>query len=588
MSRTSFIKRPSAGVTLIETLISVALFFMFATAIYVSYAQILDIITRTRLRSAAVEVGERELEIVRNLVYADVGVQGGIPTGKLVAQKNVSYGAALFQVNTYVRNIDDPYDGTLGGVPNDTAPADYKLVEIVVSCSACQNFFPITLTTRAAPKGLENSSNNGAIFVKVFDAGGLPISGANVSVVNSVASPTVSITDLTNVTGDLQLIDLPTSTSAYQIGVSKAGYSSEQTYPLGAAGNPNPAKPHATVATQQVTSISFAIDRLATLNVQTVDAFCAAVPNVSYSIAGQKLIGTDPDIVKYATTSVTDAAGLKSALLEWDTYAVSNIASSQDFTGANVQPSFTINPGGAYSFIWTFAPKDPLAVLINVMDQASSSVADADVTLTRGSFSQTITTGRHLITQTDWSGSQYTTIDGGIDTGSVPGQVTLADLGGSYSTSTQTLISNTFDLGTSTNVSFYALDWQGDAPAQTALKFQVAANNDSASWDFTGPDGTNTSYYTATGTLVAINLNNNRYVRYKAYFDSFDSMSTPHLDYVAIAYKSPCVPSGYAFFHGLSSGTYALTVAKPGFQTYTDSALSVSQNWKEQIITLTP
>jgi hypothetical protein len=222
------------------------------------------------------------------------------------------------------------------------------------------------------------------------------------------------------------------------------------------------------------------------------------------------------------------------------------------------------------------------------MDQASSSLTDADVTLSLGSFSETHTTGRRFISQTDWSGAQYATKDGGIDTESVPGQVTLLDLGGTYSTSTQTLTSNTFDLGTSTNVSFYTLDWQGNTPAQTSLTFQVAANNDSATWNFTGPDGTNGSYYTATGTLIALNLNNNRYLRYKAYFDSPDGVSTPRLDFISIAYKSPCIPGGYAFFNGLTLGTYTLSVAKPGFQTYTDTNFSVTQNWKEQVVTLTP
>ncbi|WP_340483347.1 hypothetical protein, partial [Acinetobacter baumannii] len=80
------------------------------------------------------------------------------------------------------------------GSPNDTSPADYKLVELELSCTTCVAPQITTFTGRAAPKGLETSSTNGALFIQAINASGAFLPGATVHVVNNAVSPAINIT----------------------------------------------------------------------------------------------------------------------------------------------------------------------------------------------------------------------------------------------------------------------------------------------------------------------------------------------------------------------------------------------------------
>ena len=584
-----FMLHDSRGITLIEMLVGTAVFSIFAFGIYFTYSSVLDIITRTRLRSAATSILEREIEIVRNMAYGDVGIQGGSPPGKIAAQKVVYYASVPFQVNAYVRNYDDPFDGTATSVPVDTAPADYRLVEFQITCPACIGFAPIIMTARAAPKSLEGATGNGSLFINVFDASGAPISGATVTVINNVASPTISITDTTNINGVLQLVDIPTSTSAYQISVSKANYSSDRTRPLDDLGNPNPVKPHATIAKEQVTDISFAIDKLASLALKTVSPMCAAVPNVTFSVDGAKLVGTAPDVLKFSTSSQTDANGNKSWLLEWDTYSFYNVVSAKNLSGYTALPAITLNPSSSASMTWLFEDNVPAAMLFTVTDQIGAPINDASVRLVKGVYDKTFMTGARTASWTDWSGGQYSVSDGGLETENPAGQVTLLQTGGVYATGTESwFISQTSDFGTiSTN--FFLLSWTPtNQPPSTTLRFQIATNNDDATWDYLGPDGTSGSYYTVSGTQLAATHSGNRYLRYKAYFETNDEAATPSLEDIELGFRSNCIPPGQILVSGLEFDNYSLDIQKAGYQTYSSSSFAVSANWAEQGVMLQP
>src|SRR5438046_1409722 len=115
------------GFTLVETLMAIAIFAIIAVGIYFSYTNLLDIFSASYLNMTALTALDSELETIRNMPYSNVGEVGGSPAGVIVSPKNLTYSSVPFVVTTTVRNIDDPYDGTQGGNPNDTAPADYKL-----------------------------------------------------------------------------------------------------------------------------------------------------------------------------------------------------------------------------------------------------------------------------------------------------------------------------------------------------------------------------------------------------------------------------------------------------------------------------
>ena len=121
-------------------------------------------------------------------------------------------------------------------------------------------FNPIFVNTHVAPKILKHLLQTER-FCEGFDANGQPVSDADVHIVNSQATSTITIDDTTNTNGMLQIVDAPPGLIHTRLRFQKAD-TTDRTYTPGAVGNPNPTKPHATVVVQQVTQISFVIDRV--------------------------------------------------------------------------------------------------------------------------------------------------------------------------------------------------------------------------------------------------------------------------------------------------------------------------------------
>jgi type II secretory pathway pseudopilin PulG len=434
--------------TLVEVLVGIAVFIIIAVSVYQAYARAMEAVRLLRIKTDAIALANEQFEIMRNLPYADVGISGGIPSGKIPHIQNLTRDNILFTVETTIRNIDDPFDGTflLG---TDTAPSDYKLAEIKISCSSCKNFSPLTFSTHVAPKNLEMASTNGALFVQVFDAVGQPVQGANVLIKNNQPPPLcqvcpIEINDTTNNDGMLQIVDVPPGISAYEITVSKPGYSKDHTYLAGAPENPNPSKPHANVAVQQLTQISFSIDKVSTLNVSSVTQTCAGVGNIDFSLQGSKLIGTNPNVIKYSASHVTNGSGRETiSNLEWDTYNINFTDTAYDLAGSIPLGPFALNPGIDQDLKFVVEPKNPRALLVTVKDAGTQlPLSDASVQLSGTGYDITLTTGRGFLRQTDWSGgsgqedftepTRYFASDGNIEIADPIGELRLKK----YSTNT--------------------------------------------------------------------------------------------------------------------------------------------------------
>ena len=158
------------GASFIDLIVALGIIGFLFGGIYLTYFSILDATNNVEFRTDAVSVINREVEVIRNLPFDQVGTVGGVPAGIIPQQQSVAFGGETFVLNTTIRNIDDPFDGTLGGNPNDTAPADYKLVSLEVSCPTCSRFVPILFTTTVAPKNLENTSTTGSLFINIKSA----------------------------------------------------------------------------------------------------------------------------------------------------------------------------------------------------------------------------------------------------------------------------------------------------------------------------------------------------------------------------------------------------------------------------------
>jgi hypothetical protein len=575
------------GSSLIDVVISIGIIVILFGGIFLVYVSIINSINSVELRSSAAAVLNQQVEAIRNLPYDNVGTVGGIPTGVIPQAKTVSFGDYVFTLNTVVRNIDDAYDGLLGGLPNDTAPADYKLVEITATCPACQRFTPMALTITVSPKNLESAGLNGSLFINVRDSNGVGVPAATVHVINSNVTPSVDLTDTTNNNGTLQLVGVPTSTQSYQVYISKAGYSSDQTYPLGGPGNPNPRIPYATVGQQNLTQLTLLSDKTSQLTVLTSDDVCTPAPNEPFSIQGTWLIG-DPNVLYFSTSTQTSSLGQKVfPALRWDTYALTLNDASKNIVGTIPFVPLVLNPGTTSTIHFILQSSANPSLLVNVKDGAGNGVQDALVHLMTGGASTTLTTGHHFLTHTNWSSGQYSSKSGSMDPDSVPGSLDLLlNASSSYPTSTEWLISNTLDSGSASST-YYQVQWTPTTqPVQTgenSVELQIAANNDNATWNFMGPDGTASTYFTSGGNSLGNNFNNNRYIRYKVYLVTQDENFTPRVNDVSIEFNGSCVPPSQVLFTNVLTGSYTLDVTAAG-HTETTSSLSVVSGWQQTTI----
>ncbi len=578
------------GFTLIETLVGVAVFLVISTAVYQAYVSLFNLISLNQYKIVALNLANEQFEIVRNLSYANVGIPGSIPSGNIPQVQNINRSGIDFVVRTTIRNIDQPFDGTIGGIPNDTSPADNKMVAVEVSCPTCVNFFPLTLTTIIAPKNLETASVNGALLIKVFDANGVPVSGANVSIRNYQATTTIAIDDMTNSNGVLQIVDVPPGIEAYEISVSKAGYSSDRTYPNGAIGNPTPSKPHATVIVQQLTQVSFSIDKLSSIEFNSVTSDCIAIPNIDFALKGAKQIGTS--VYKFNKNLSTNGTGVySSSTIEWDYYTVTGIDSAYDIAGINPLNPISLNPNVSQNVLLIVAPKDPKALLVTVKDNSTLlPLTDATVRLRKGvAFDETQITGRGSINQTDWSGGAYSFNDGNIEVADPIGDLNLLKVFGLYNLG-GTIESTTIDTGSPSN--FYNLSWlpidQPVGAGTDSVRFQFATNaiiTGTTTWDYKGPDGTSASYYTVSNSPISLAHNGDRYARYKIFLNTLSATNTPNISDVSFTVTSSCTPPGQVIFSDLDSGTYILDVTKTGYNPFSQN-VDLNSDWLEQEVIL--
>lgn len=587
------------GFTLVELLVGVSVFTVIVVGVYNAYMAVYQVVSISRQKIAAIDLANEQLEIVKNMPYAQVGIDGGIPDGLLSRVQTLVRDGNTFTATTTIRNYDDPFDGTLGGTPNDLSPADSKIVEIQIGCVLCKNFKPLSVTSRVAPKALETASTNGALFIRVFDANGNPVPQANVRIENNVATTSILIEDVTNNDGLLAIVDAPPGINAYEVTVTKSGYSTDRTYPITVA-NPNPTRPHLTVLLQQVTTQSFIIDQLSTLSVRSFTDTCAAVPNIPITLQGTKTIGSNPVISKYNSNHSTGGAGsITLSNMEWDTYTLAMTSGTYDLVGANPLISFLLSPNATQNIDLVVAPKDPNTVLVAVRDSSSSlPLADATVELlsSGGSVLATRTTGKGSLAQTNWSGgsgqatstnlTRYLSSDGSVETNDPEGDLKLRYVLGQYETS-GVLTSSSFDTGGVSN--FQEIVWspqdQATSTGVNPIRFQIATNDDGGTWDYVGPDGTSSTYFTTSNRTIHPSSSGKRYLRYRVYLSTDDVTRTPNISDIAFTFTASCTPPGQVVFTGLANGSYQLRVTKTGFETET-VPLTINSAWKLQDVIL--
>ena len=573
------------GFTLIETLVGMAIFVLFAVGIYSGIQFVFKVVYQSRLRILETAILNEQVEIIRNLSFFDVGIIEGSPAGILERNVTTTRNNIDFLITRTIRNIDDEYDGTIGGSPNDLAPADYKLVEIEIICTGtCVQRRSLSAVTHIAPKLLEGDPTHGALFIEVFDANAEPVQGASIHIVSTSTDPTLDMVDTTDNDGMLRLVDLGAGMDAYQITVSKSGYTTEGTITPTAA-NPQPTKQPASVQAQDVSEISFSIDEVSTINLSTINQYCSAIGGVGLDILGTHLIGNEPDVLLIDNSITTDGSGNYSwSNLHWDSYGLR--VGGYDLLGSIPGLPINLLPGVSQDVELVLGANSGDSMVVYVQDSITGgSLSDALVRVYSDGYDQTKNTGVGFVRQTDWSDgsgqfefgddTKYWSDDGKIEINDPDGDIKLAQVGQTYVSSGQ-LESSIFDLGTAVN--FVNINWEPLAqPVETGespVNWQIATSNTTTpvTWDYFGPDGTVETYYTPENLSISSVHSGDQYLRYKVYLITDSSTSTPIVSDVTFSYTTSCTPPGQAYFGSLTTDTeYTVEVTRVGYQNYSGS-----------------
>jgi hypothetical protein len=586
----------SGGFSLVEVLIGVAIFVFLMLGVYGISVSIIRGVAFSREEITISALADQYLEIARNLPYSKVGTLNGNPHGSLPDLPNavgVELNGNSYQIYYAVSYVDDPSDGTiLAGT--DPAPNDYKQIKLYVKNAATNS--TNSFLTNIVPKGLEGLDSGGALAIKIFDAVGQPVPGATIQIKNSNIVPAINLTRTSDEQGDWIEVGLPNSDNDYHIVVTKNGYSSDQTYPSSES-NPNPTKPDATIANGQVTQVSFSIDLLSNLTLNTLNQTCGAIPGMELALRGSKIIGTSnvkdvPPVLKFYNICTSNSEGQISLNdIEWDNYTPAPADTSYMIYGSSPVQQIDLLPNTSQIATIILGPSADNSLLVIVKDASTGSpIEGVNVDLQLVSSGEVVSkiTGGSVWSQSDWQGgagqenftdpAKYFEDSGTISNDVIPLGLRLAKFGDSYASS-GSLTSSTFDTGTSLT-SYTTLTWQPTSQnPSTSIKFQIAASNDAATstWNFIGPDGTDSTYYTTPGTTISPTNSNNRYVRYRVLLQTDDPYQTPVLSSVNINYVSGCFTPGQAMFPGLANGIYNLTASAGGYQTQTIEGLEINE-----------
>ncbi len=393
------------GFTLIELLTAIAIVAVIAASFFSLFNTVLRFIQLKRVETQAAYLATEQMEIVRNLPYANVGTVSGVPAGIIPQIQTITRDNVSYTVRADIRYVDDAYDGVLGG--GDTAPTDYKKAKLTVSWDTIWGDGSLVVVSTVAPKGLETSVPGGALRILVFDANGIPIPQADVDILN--ASVGVSIINAqTDNNGIALFAGVPLSVNSYEIIADKAGYSQSRTYGVNdPAGNVTPNPFHLSVFDAQTTQAGFAIDRTSTLTVATEQTNGALPPipiSVPFSVHGAKIVGQNgggAGINKYNASFSTDVSGAVTITpLEWDGYTITFDEEAIGYNLIQYSPPtndpLSVLPNTSVSISFLFqVPYEQYSLLISVTDETGAPLVGANVHLVGGGggYDHTLTSG---------------------------------------------------------------------------------------------------------------------------------------------------------------------------------------------------
>lgn len=404
------LRRASRGFTLIEGMVMLFLFTLITLIFFQTFAYGTALIQQSKYRLGAIALANQKMEIIRSLDYDAIGTVSGIPAGDLLEDETVQVSNALFQVHTFVQYADDPYDGTLGGSPNDLVPNDYKRVRVEVAWGAETDVEKVMLFSTFAPLGIEQSVGGGILSINILDSQGNGLSGATVRITNSSVTPAVDVTTTTDTSGNLFLVGAPASAQGYRVTFSKGGYFGSASYAPYPTTAFVPIDVHASVVDGVVNQATFVMDQSSTLELRTVDPFGNAVPDIDYRIDGGRQLGsqsgTGVPVYEFGEDASTDTSGEQTyANRSYGGYTWTLDSGETDWTFIGLTPessagvnSIDLAPNTSQTVQMTLAENAVNGALFTVTNSVDATpISGATVHLTNATlvYDETVTTGTY-------------------------------------------------------------------------------------------------------------------------------------------------------------------------------------------------
>ncbi len=563
--------------TLVDVLVGSAMMLIIFVGITGAYNLSLATVGLAREKTSALAIVTDKIESLRSLPYSQLGTVGGIPSGAIAQTATSSLNGMTFIVRTLIQYADAPEDG-LGASDTNSVTADYKIAKVEASWTSRNIPHTLSLATTIAPQGVEQLGSGGTLTINVLNSIAQAVQGASVRVTNASTTPTIDVTALSNASGSVSFPGSPPA-SNYKITVTKTGYSTSQTYDATVA-NPNPTPAHLSVVNGQTTSSSFSIDTLGALHLYTYSPAANAswsddftdtskiATQSNTSVSGGALNLTVDGDGNYPSSGTAQSVGTSSQYLaNWST--VSWNATTPANTSAKYQVLYLTE--GSYALI----PDSALAGNSTGFTNASLDISTLPIA------TYTSLALRAMLATTHASSTP--SVDSwGITYGNGPtplGNVGLS-IHGAKVIGSQAGGGPVYKYDQNVTTTQYGewnidpLEWDGYTIATTGsydaseiCPFSPVSLLPGVSTNVSITAVANTTntllVYVATGSSAAIQ-------------GATVTLTGP------MSRNGTTSACGQAFFSGLTSGTYTLTVAKTGYTTY-QANISVSNDVRQSV-----
>ncbi len=237
------------GFTLVELLLSLVVLTVIAITFFALYISVLHSSIVSQRQAVALSLANNQMEYLKSLPYNSLAITGGpiSSTTTIPGTIQKTENGHSYTITTKIVYVDDAYDGC-GSYPTlaleeqycrnypppssapklDLNPEDYKDVRVTVTDNSGLQL--ATLDTQIASLVAETPTNTGAIFVRVIDQSGNPITGATVNVINDSISPNINVSSSTDSSGIAIFYGMqPDSNFDYQVSATYPSYSSLST-----------------------------------------------------------------------------------------------------------------------------------------------------------------------------------------------------------------------------------------------------------------------------------------------------------------------------------------------------------------------